>query len=487
MRKNVNQSLPIIPVILCGGSGSRLWPLSRTTSAKQFLSLNTPECSMLQETVQRLDTLSATEIVIVCNQEHRFSVAAQMQAIHVKTTIILEPEGRNTAAAIAAAALHVRKTYGEALMLVLPSDHIIAQGEAFLTAVGVAANTAAEGYLVTFGITPEYAETGYGYIKKAEKIGDSGAHNVAQFVEKPDAATAEHYLQTGEYLWNSGMFMFPAALFCEELAEHQPAIMQAVEQSMADAAIEYDFIRPQAACFVKSPNISVDVAVMEATKRAAVVPLSCGWSDAGAWDALWRVQPKDAQGNVVRGSVVTHDAHNNYFYSMPHAPAISAVGVEGLAIISTRDMVMVAAQSHAQQVKTLLAKAQAIEPEWAENHTTVSRPWGEYEVLFPPTPQAKPSSPCKIKHITVEAGERLSKQMHHHRAEHWIIVQGEARVVVADVEHKLTVGGYVFIPQAAIHFIENIGTTTLYFVEVQTGGYLGEDDIVRFDDKYGRC
>ena len=477
---------PLIPVILCGGAGSRLWPLSRTHSPKQFLPLADDTLSMFQQTVMRAKKLSTEKIIIVSNQEHRFMVAQQLHALDISADIILEPEGRNTAAAITAAAIHARSHDPQSSLMVLPSDHIIKQEQLFLEAAQHALNIVSHNHLVTFGITPDYPETGFGYIKYGSQVADTAGFHIEQFVEKPNAKTAQAYLDQGSYLWNSGMFMFPVSVFCDEIQTHEPDIYQAVKQSVDNASQDHDFIRLDKQSFLSSPSIPVDIAVMERTKHAAVVPLSCGWNDAGAWDALWRVHDKDENGNVMRGCAVQHDTNNNYFHAMDDAPAIAAVGVENLAVISTSDVVLVAKQSEAQKVKTLLQKARKHYEIWGDYHNRVDRPWGDYEILLPSTPQEKTEKPCKVKHIHVRPKEKLSVQMHHHRAEHWVIVQGSARVVVDKKEHLLSRGDYVFIPQKAVHYIENTGDQELYFVEVQTGDYLGEDDIVRFEDKYGR-
>ncbi len=472
----------ITPVILCGGVGSRLWPLSRAKHPKQFLALCHESHSMLQQTLMRVVGDDFAKPIIVANEEHRFLIASHLQEINLEADIILEPQGRNTAAAIAVAAMHASP---DATLLVLPSDHIITDISAFLQAVQVAYGAAQQGHLVTFGITPEYAHTGYGYISQGELIaGYDNIYHVAQFVEKPNKQRAEEYLATNKYSWNSGMFMFASAVFLEEIAALQPTIHHHVKDALKNAQIDADFIRLSHDYFVQLPNISVDVAVMEQTDKAAIIPLQCGWSDAGSWDCVWASVAHDANGNAKHGLVVEQDCRNNYLYVQQNAPIIAAIGVDNLTIISTPDVVMIAKQTSSQAVKELSIIAQNISTELLENHVRVVRPWGFYETLMPQV--STPEIGYKVKHINVAVGGELSTQMHHRRLEHWVIVQGNARVVLDAVEHLIDAGGYIFIPQGAVHSISNIGKTPLYFVEVQMGDYLGEDDIVRFHDKYGR-
>lgn len=472
---------PIVPVILCGGMGSRLWPMSRQKFPKQFLELNRQHASLLQETAKRVKSAhNMMRPLIVSNVEHRFLCADHMEAAGFdRCDIMLEPQMRNTAPAITAAALYLQSKYKNALMLVLPSDHIIRHEEAFLQGVERAAEAAKDGLLVTFGIAPEYAETGYGYIKQGAALATEGAYKISQFVEKPDAVTAQGYVTQGQYSWNSGMFLFPVDLYLEQVAIHAPEVLEACRVSVEKAAFEGQFISLDAESFERAPNISIDYAVMEHTESSAVIPLACGWSDAGAWDSLWRIGDKDAAGNVMNGTVYAEDASNCYLRT-EDGPPIAALGVEDLVVVSTRDAVLVAKKDRAQDVKKLMAKIAIDNEDLVNQHSRVYRPWGFYETI-------DLGNRHQVKHIQVKPGAKLSVQMHHHRAEHWVIVTGTARVQRDEEELILTENQYVHIPLGAIHAIENIGRTSLSFVEVQCGSYLGEDDIVRFEDRYGRA
>jgi len=474
-------SLPIIPVILSGGMGSRLWPMSRSKYPKQFISIGDSEQSLIQQTVSRV--VSATNVkkpVIVSNVDHRFLVAEHMLAIGLgDTDILLEPAMRNTAPAITAAALHIQKHSPDALMLVLPSDHIIEDVDAFHAAIDVAAKAAATGKLLTFGIDPEYPETGYGYILRGSGIaGHDGAYELEGFVEKPDEKTAQGYIDNGNYSWNSGMFMFPVSTFLDEIESNQPTILQHCTAAINNAQEDTDFVRLDEEYFVKNPNISVDYAVMEQTKKAAVVPVSCGWNDAGAWDSLWRMGDKTEDGNVAIGDVYAHNSKNCYLQARPEQ-AIAVTGVEDIVVVATDDTVLVTHKDKAQDVKKLMEQVREVNPELVEHHNRVYRPWGFYEsIMMGPRHQ--------VKHIQVQPGAKLSVQMHHHRAEHWTIVNGTAKMYLGDEEHIMTENDYIFIPLGEVHSIENVGTIPLNFIEVQHGSYLGEDDIVRFEDMYGR-
>ncbi len=470
---------PILPVILCGGMGSRLWPLSRKNYPKQFLTLGDGDKSLLQDTLLRVSGQGFLPPLIVTNEEHRFLVAEHARSVHAECSIILEPEGRNTAPAVAAAALFAKKKHGDAQLLVLPSDHVIKDEAAFLAAVRKAAVAANEGYLVTFGITPEYPETGYGYIRKGKTLMQEGILAVEAFVEKPNREVAEIYINSGQYAWNSGMFMFPLGQFVSELKKFEPVIVEQVEKALAGGQADSDFIRLDKEEFMRAPSISVDYAVMERTDKAATVPVSCFWSDAGAWDALWRNSDKDADGNVLSGSVLTKETKNCYLRS-EDGPSIAALGLENIVVVSTPDMVLVADQSHAQTVKQLMEEAGERNTKWVDNRTKVFRPWGFYETI-------QLGDRHQVKHIQVTPGAKLSVQMHHHRAEHWVIISGTAKVLCGEEEVILSDNQYIHIPLGAVHCIENIGRIPLNFVEVQHGGYLGEDDIVRFEDRYGRA
>ncbi len=472
---------PIIPVILCGGMGSRLWPMSRQKYPKQFLELNRQHASLLQETARRVKTArNMKRPLIVSNVEHRFLCADHMSAAGFeRCDIMLEPEMRNTAPAITAAAMYIQSQYKQALMLVLPSDHIIRDEESFLKGVEAASEAAMEGNLVTFGISPEYAETGYGYIKKGTALESEGAYKISRFVEKPDMLTAQKYLADGDYSWNSGMFLFPVDLFLDEVAKHEPNIFKACRDSVEKASFEGQFISLDPTAFNRAPKISVDYAVMERTESAAVIPLSCGWSDAGAWDSLWRIGEKDDHGNVISGTVYADDVKNSYLRVEDGAP-IAALGVEDLVVVSTRDAVLVSKKDRAQDVKKLLDKISQHDGSIIDQHSRVYRPWGFYETI-------DLGGRHQVKHIQVKPGAKLSVQMHHHRAEHWVVVSGTARVQRDEEEIILTENQYVYIPLGSVHAIENIGKMPLDFVEVQCGSYLGEDDIVRFEDRYGRA
>lgn len=476
---DVNAAHPVIPVILCGGMGSRLWPLSRKHYPKQFLPLGKGEDSLLQHTLKRVQRQGFLPPVIVTNEEHRFLVAEHVRAIDCECDIILEPEGRNTAPAIAAAALFIQEKYGNANMLVLPSDHLIKDEAAFLTAVRVAAKAADKGNLLTFGITPEYPETGYGYIKKGAELYGSDVLKVEKFVEKPDRETAQSYLDSGKYAWNSGMFMFPTSLLIEELTHFEADIISRCKAALAEGGSDADFVRLEKENFVRAKSISIDYALMERTDKAATVPVSCFWSDAGAWDSLWRVGDKDENQNVVSGSVLAKSTKNSYLRA-DKGPTIAALGLDNMVVVSTRDMVLVADQSHAQEVKAMMEQAAETNDKWVEHQARVMRPWGYYETIML-------GELHQVKHIQVKPGAKLSVQMHHHRAEHWVIVSGTAKVLCGDTEHTLTNNQYIHIPLGEVHCIENIGKIPLDFIEVQHGNYLGEDDIVRFEDRYGRA
>lgn len=470
----------IFPVILSGGSGSRLWPLSRALYPKQLLPL-TSEKTMLQETILRLSGSALfAPPVIIANEEHRFIIAEQMRAVGVTPeAIILEPIGRNTAPAVALAALHIARTDPEALMLVMPSDHVIANVAAFLGAVETAAAAVRKnGLLATFGIQPQQAETGYGYIQKGEALAAAkGCFKVKRFVEKPDLATAESYLASGDYYWNSGLFLFSVAGFTQEINSFAPEILTACEKAMDLKTADLSFIRPDAAAFKACPADSIDYAVMERTSLAAVIPVDMGWSDVGSWAALWDVGQKDDQGNVSSGDVINVNTKNSLLRS--EGPAIAAVGLEDLIVVATKDAVLVCDKKHAQDVKKVVdALARSGRTEHI-SHTIVFRPWGNYQTT-------DEGERFQVKRLVVNPGEKLSLQKHHHRAEHWVVVQGTAQVTRGDDVLMLHENESIYIPIGTTHRLENPGKIPLHIIEVQSGGYLGEDDIVRFDDTYGR-
>lgn len=483
MTKQVSYSsgVPCVPIILSGGMGTRLWPMSRGNYPKQFLNLSSPEYSLIQETVLRVNNRDHfTAPILVCNQEHRFLVAEKLNEITVKdASILLEPTGRNTAPALAAAAHLVVEKYGRnAVMLVLPSDHIIRDNRAFLRAVDRAISIAQKGYLTTFGITPNAPETGYGYIKQGKAIVKDESYKVARFVEKPDHRTAKQYLDAGDYVWNSGMFCFPAALFLSELKKYQPDMSSLSEQALLSGTRETDFIRLNEIVFESIKGNSIDYAVMEHTDKAAVVPVECGWTDAGSFDALWEMQEKDAEGNVVAGKTYLYDTRDCYI-SCIDGVQVATLGLKNLVIISTKDCIMVADKSRAQDVKNLVDKVKKQNPSLVEQYRQTYRPWGNYDSI-------DNGERHQVKRIVVNPGASLSLQMHYHRAEHWIVVSGTAIVQREDKREVLSENQSVYIPYGCKHRLENPGKIPLELIEVQSGSYLGEDDIVRFEDTYGR-
>jgi mannose-1-phosphate guanylyltransferase/mannose-6-phosphate isomerase len=469
----------IHPVILSGGSGTRLWPMSRSLYPKQLLSL-VGERSLLQETARRVtDSAEFAIPLIIANEEHRFIIAEQMREIGATAdALILEPLGRNTAPAACVGALRLAERDPDALMLLMPSDHAITDLAAFRQATGRAATAARAGHLVTFGINPERAETGFGYISKGAAIeGCAGSFAVTGFVEKPDPATAERYVASTDYFWNSGIFLFPVKVWLAEIERLQPQMLAACKQALAAAKCDSDFIRLDKDAFAACPADSIDYAVMEHTTRAAVVPVGMGWSDLGSWDALWEMGDKDACGNALSGNVVAEATTNCYLRS--EAGLVAAIGVEDLVVVATDDAVMVAPRNRTQEVKQLVARLQKERRDEADALATVHRPWGTYRSLHN-------GHRVQVKHIMVRPGAKLSLQMHHHRAEHWVIVQGTAKIVRGNEELVLTEDQSTYIPLGTAHRLENPGKIPLHVIEVQSGSYLGEDDIVRFEDHYGR-
>ncbi len=465
----------MIPIILSGGSGTRLWPLSRKMYPKQFLSLLHDE-SMLQKTLQRLDGLEHAAPIVVCNDEHRFIVAEQAREIDVgELSIMLEPAGRNTAPAIAAAALYALTLADDPILLVLAADHEIGDPAAFADSVRQAETLAAAGKLVTFGIVPSRAATGYGYIRRG--AADGPGFGVDEFVEKPDLATAEGYVAAGDYYWNSGMFMFRAKAYLDELGRLRPEMLAHCRRAVDDRSADLDFLRLDADAFAACESDSIDYAVMEHTELACVVPMDAGWSDIGSWSALWEVGERDADGNATRGDVIVADTGN----TLVHAGSrlVAAVGVDDLVIAETEDAVLVTTRDKAEEVKQVVARLAAEAREEENFHRIVYRPWGSFDSI-------DEGERYKVKRITVKPGARLSKQMHHHRAEHWVVVRGTARVFRNDEIFDLHENESAFIPLGATHYLENPTDQPLDIIEVQSGAYLGEDDIVRFDDIYGR-
>jgi len=478
----------LIPLILSGGSGTRLWPLSRELYPKQLLPL-VGDRTMLQETVARVAGLpDLADPIVVCNESHRFMVAEQMRELGVTVqAIILEPVGRNTAPAVAVAALialdQARKAGAKAgakadadpVLLVLPADHIIRDVAAFQAAVAVGRAAAEAGKLVTFGVVPDHPETGYGYIRRA--AGDGPAYTVQQFVEKPDAVTAQNYVASGDYYWNSGMFMFRARAYLGELKRHAPAMLSACENAVAAATRDLDFTRLPKDEFSACPSDSIDYAVMEKTDSAVVVPLDAGWSDVGSWSALQDARPADAQHNVISGDVLTEDTSGCYLHSTSRL--IGAVGLKDHIVVETKDAVLVASRDKVQDVKALVARLKAQGRYETSLHREVFRPWGSYDSV-------DSGERFQVKRLVVKPGASMSLQLHHHRAEHWIVVSGTARITRGGEVFLLGENESTYIPMGEKHRIENPGKVTLHIIEVQSGTYLGEDDIVRFEDVYGR-
>ena len=466
----------LVPVILSGGVGSRLWPVSRELHPKQLLPL-VGELSMLQATLHRTTDLKASAPIVVCNEEHRFMVAEQLRQVELAAgALILEPEGRNTAPAVALAALQAIKDDPDAVLLVLPADHLIQDVEAFVRAVGKALPQAEQGFMMTFGIKPSSPETGYGYIKRGDALADDIYH-LTRFVEKPDEATAQAYLEDGSYLWNSGMFLLSATKYLEELGKCAPQILSSCVDAMSAADADMDFVRPKRAAFLGCPSDSIDYAVMEHTDCGAVVSLDCGWNDIGAWSALWDVAQRDEQGNACQGDVIVDNCSNSYFRS--ETRLLAACGVEDLVVVETADAVLVANRHTVQNVKNIVSQLKQLERPEASLHRLVYRPWGSYESLVS-------AQRFQVKRIIVSPGGVLSLQKHHHRAEHWIVVQGTAEVTCEDKVFMLGVDESTYIPLGHKHRLANRGHLPLELIEVQSGDYLGEDDIVRFEDVYGR-
>ncbi len=473
----------LIPVILSGGSGTRLWPLSREQYPKQFLPL-VGEHTMIQDTALRLRGLEGAGTVgapiVVCNEQHRFMVAEQLRAVGVTPgAIVLEPVGRNTAPAVAVAALAALASHPDSdtdpLLLVLPADHVLRDVAAFHRAVGAATAAARAGSLVTFGVVPGWAETGYGYIEKG--AGTGAVVPVARFVEKPDAARAAEFVASGRYLWNSGMFLLGARRYLDELGSFAPAIRAAAERALAGAVRDLDFTRLPVDLFGASPSDSIDYAVMEKTRAAAVVALDAGWSDVGSWSSLHDALPRDAQGNVTRGDVVAVESRDCLLYSSERL--VAAVGLDGHVVIETKDAVLVAPKSRVQDVKQLVSRLKEQGRSEPGLHREVFRPWGSYDSI-------DNGDRFQVKHLKVKPGATLSLQMHHHRAEHWVVVSGTARITRGDETFLLSENESTYIPIGTRHRIENPGKVPLHIVEIQSGSYLGEDDIVRFEDQYGR-
>ena len=472
----------IQPIILAGGTGSRLWPLSRSLNPKQFLPLIDTDNTMLQSTVNRLTAIDYSAIQVLCNEEHRFLAAEQLRAYESGTTsILLEPVGRDTAPAIALAAFKAladrHNNEEDPVLLVLAADHFIADESAFVAAVATAQTIAAAGKLVTFGIVPKSPETGFGYIEQGTNLGNGG-FEVAKFVEKPNLEVATRYVEGGNHLWNSGMFMFGAQAYLNELKAFRPDIYAACEQASKNTSQDLDFTRVDKEAFSNCPAESIDFAVMEHTKDAVVVPLDAGWSDIGSWSAIWDISDKGDNGNVAKGDTLLDDT-NNSFVQAEHR-LVATVGVEDLIIIETKDAVLVAHKDKVQNVKQIVEQLKGSDRHEHLNHREVYRPWGSYDSI-------DMGDRYQVKRITVSPGAKLSVQMHHHRAEHWVVVSGTAKVTNGDSITLVTENQSTYIPLGQIHALENPGKVPLELIEVQSGSYLGEDDIVRFEDRYGRA
>jgi mannose-1-phosphate guanylyltransferase / mannose-6-phosphate isomerase len=472
----------LTPVILSGGAGTRLWPLSRELYPKQLLAL-TGERTMLQQTALRLSGLPAAAPVVVCNEAHRFLVAEQLRQLHIEPgAVVLEPFGRNTAPAITLAALAALQSSSaregdDPALLVLPADHVIRDVTAFQQAVRVALPAVQQGKLVTFGIVPSAPETGYGYIQQGAASGNDGVRRIARFVEKPSLDRAREFLQSGEYLWNSGMFMFQAGRYLREVELFAPQIAKVCRSAFAGARMDLDFVRIDAALFGQCPSDSIDYAVMEKTSDAVVVPLDAGWSDVGSWSALHEASEADSHGNVSRGDVISEDTEGCYLYS--ESRLVAAVGLNDHVVVETKDAVLVAPKNRVQDVKKLVARLKEAGRYEHSLHREVFRPWGSYDSI-------ENGQRFQVKRLKVKPGATLSLQMHHHRAEHWIVVSGTARITRGDEVFLLEENQSTYIPIGVKHRIENPGMIPLHIIEVQSGSYLGEDDIVRFDDRYGR-
>ena len=471
--------MKVVPVILSGGSGTRLWPLSRQQYPKQFLNL-TGNHSMFQETLLRLNGVKdLSDPIIICNTNHRFLVAEQLNQIDFKnSSIILEPIGRNTAPAITAAAMQLISNFDakDSIMLVLSADHVINDIGEFQKKINLAKNHAKNGGLVTFGIEPNSPNTGYGYIKYSNEL-SSEIFEVNKFVEKPDKKTAESYLKGGCYLWNSGMFMFQPEILVKELSIHCIEIVNAVRESLENANHDLDFIRLEAEAFKSSPDISIDYALLEKSNNVVVVRLDAGWSDVGSWSSLYEISEKDKNGNVLKGDIFAEETYDSYIDSRNHI--VATIGVSNLVIVDTPDATMIASKDKAHEVQKIVKKLKKLDREEHLNNRKVFRPWGWYDSI-------ESGVNFQVKRLHVNPGAKLSLQMHHKRAEHWVVIDGEASVINGEETLTLTKGESTYIPLGVTHSLENKTSQTLEIIEVQSGSYLGEDDIVRFEDVYGR-
>lgn len=458
---------------MAGGSGSRLWPLSRSAFPKQFLTLDSRDSlTMLQSTLERIKGMSSSEAIIISNEDHRFVVAEQLRSFGEKSRIILEPVGRNTAPAIALAALQAVERGEDPILLVLAADHIVQDVEAFQLSVQKALVAAEVGKLATFGIVPTAPETGYGYIRRGTQEGDD-IYLVDQFVEKPELEVAEQYVESGEYYWNSGCFMFKASVFLEELKKHSLEIYECCSKASEYTCEDLDFIRIDKNEFLKCPDDSVDYAVMERTNKAVVVPMEAGWSDVGSWSALWEVSEKDCAGNVIHGDAIIEDTEGCYIYA-PNK-LVASVGVKDIVVVETKDAVLVANKNNVQQVKKIVEHLKAENRAEFREHREVYRPWGKSDAI-------DGGERYKVNRITVQPGKKQSLQMHYHRAEHWVVVSGTAKVTSDGKELVISENQSLFIPVGVSHMIENPGKIPLELIEIQSGSYLNEDDVVRLEE-----
>jgi mannose-1-phosphate guanylyltransferase/mannose-1-phosphate guanylyltransferase/mannose-6-phosphate isomerase len=468
----------IVPIILAGGNGTRLWPLSRTQYPKQFLGLSPNGVTLLQSTLMRLNGLNCFEPIVICNEEHRFLAAEQIREIGKTAKIILEPEGKNTAPAVALATTYIMKNMEvteDMVVLVLAADHIILQQDEFEKTVLAAINLAHNNKLVTFGIIPTHPETGYGYIEKGSH--EENGYLVKKFVEKPDLITAQIYFESEQYLWNSGMFVFKPNIYLKELEQYANDIFTICNSAMQDTHKDLDFIRINKEEFHQCRSDSIDYAVMEHTQNAVMVPLAAGWSDVGSWSALWEIQQKDSEGNVVVGDTIVVGSQNNYIHS--ESRLVALLNVDNLVVIETKDAVLVANKREVQNIKKIVEMLKQKDRSEYWCHREVYRPWGKYDSI-------DNAARYQVKRITVRPGQKLSRQMHHHRSEHWVVVSGTAKIYKGKESFLLTENQSTYIPLGEIHALENPGKVPLELIEIQSGSYLGEDDIIRFDDLYGR-
>ena len=477
----------LIPVVLCGGSGTRLWPLSREQYPKQLLQLLDGNDSLLQATVRRMEGLAGVEIgptMVICNEEYRFVIAEQLRVMNKNASILLEPEGRNTAPALTLAALAAIQNGDDPILLVMPADHMIMDIAAFQIAVQESIKLAVDGAIVTFGITPDSPETGYGYIQSGAAYEGNGVFHIERFVEKPDSGTAQAYLDAGSYLWNSGLFMMRASVWLSAIGHCRTDILAACQTAWSQNSIDGEFLRPEKTAFVQCPADSIDYAVMEnigtgmdSLPISLVMPLSAGWSDIGAWESLWQALPKDNKGNVSQGDVLLHNCQNTLV--MSENRLVACIGIKDVVVVETPDAILVAHKDETQDVKKIVDKLKQEKRTEGQLHRKIFRPWGWYDCV-------DVGERFQVKRIAVRPGASLSLQMHHHRAEHWIVVSGSAQVTCGDSKYLVSVNESTFIPLGTRHRLENPGTELLEIIEVQSGSYLGEDDIVRFEDDYGR-